>query len=443
MSFSLTRRRFIGVSGLAAALAAVTPTTACSNSDGSAGEGSGAITYWASNQGASVDDDNATLTPLLEAFTAKTGIQVNLEVIGWNDLQTRIQTAVTSGDAPDVVNIGNTWAVSLQATGAFLEFDDAAMEAVGGADKFVETALATCGAEGTTPTSLPLYGLAYGLYYNRKMFTDAGLEPPNTWEEMVAAAKRLTNPDNGIYGMAIAAGSYTENAHYAFINAAQEGEELFDSDGNPTFTGDGVVRGILRYLDLMQTDAVVNTSNAQYDNGSDSVADFANGKAAMIINQNNADTTIVANGMTTDQFGVVPYPAPANAPDDTASHVAGINIAVFANTGNRDGALQLVKYLTEAQQQATLGEQFKTLPVLKDEVPTFTDDDAEAAVFMDVYENRAKPLPLVPAEDQFESSVGQAMNDMFASVATGTVLTADDVRKALQSAQDTVSAAIG
>ena len=50
---------------------------------------------------------------------------------GNRHLQTRIQTAVTSGDAPDVVKIGNTWAVSLQATGAFLELDDEAITAVG------------------------------------------------------------------------------------------------------------------------------------------------------------------------------------------------------------------------------------------------------------------------------------------------------------------------
>ena len=61
----------------------------------------------------------------------------------------------------------------------------------------------------------------------------------------------------------------------------------------------------------------------------------------------------------------------------------------------------------------------------------------------EVYENRSKPLPLVPAEDQFESTVDQAMNDMFARIATGTVLTSDDVKTALASAQDTVSAAIG
>lgn len=442
MAHTLTRRGFVQASSLAAALAAITASSGCSGSSSSGGD-SKTLTYWASNQGTSIDADKEALTPLLETFTGDTGITVNLEVIGWNDLQTRIQTAVTSGDAPDVVNIGNTWAVSLQATGAFLELDDEAMTAVGGADKFVATALETCGAAETVPTSLPLYGLAYGLYYNRKMFSDAGLEPPRTWEEMVEAAKRLTSTATGVYGLSLAAGSYTENAHYAFINAAQNGSDLFDDQGNPTFTGQGVVDGILRYLDLMQTDKVVNTSNAQYDNGTDSVADFANGKAAMIINQNNADTTIAANGMTSEAFGVVPYPAPKAAASDVASHVAGINISVFAGTKNRDGALQLVRFLTEPAQQATLGSAFTTLPVLKDEAPTFTEDQEEITTFTEVYEKRSKPLPLVPAEDQFESTVGQAMNDMFAKIATGSVLTADDVRTALQSAQDSVSAAIG
>ena len=93
-----------------------------------------------------------------------------------------------------MLNIGNTWAASLQATDAFLPFDDDAMTAIGGKDKFVPTALATGGKEGQDPTSVPLYGLAYGLYYNKAMFAAAGVQPPKTWEEMVAAAQKLTDP---------------------------------------------------------------------------------------------------------------------------------------------------------------------------------------------------------------------------------------------------------
>ncbi|MCC2322367.1 ABC transporter substrate-binding protein [Cellulomonas xiejunii] len=431
---------------LAAASVPVLILTACSGGGGggsASGDGDVTLTYWASNQGTSLDNDKEVLTPVLEEFTEKTGVDVDLEVISWSDLQTRIQTAVTSGQAPDVVNIGNTWAVSLQATGAFLPFDDAAMEAVGGADKFVETALETGGAEGTDPTSVPLYGLAYGLYYNKAMFEDAGLQPPTTWEEMVSAAQALTDPATGVHGMALASGSYTENNHFAFINATQNGAELFDDDGNPTFTEDGVVDGIVRYLDLMQAAGVVNPSNAQYDNASLAVADFATGKAAMILNQNNANATIEANGMAPDAYGVVPFPAPADAESDVASHVAGINISIFGNTEHPDEALQLVEHMTSEDVQTTLGKPFSSLPVLKDATAVFTDDPELAETFTQIYNERSAPLPLVPAEDQFETTVGQAMNKMFATIATGGTVSAEDVREAMQTAQDQVQASVG
>ena len=433
---------------LAAASVPVLLLAACSGGGGggggsASGDGDVTLTYWASNQGTSLDNDKEVLTPVLEEFTEQTGVGVDLEVISWSDLQTRIQTAVTSGQAPDVVNIGNTGAVSLQATGAFLPLDDTAMEAIGGADKFVETALETGGAPGTDPTSVPLYGLAYGLYYNKAMFEDAGLQPPTTWEEMVSAAQALTDPATGVYGMALASGSYTENNHFAFINATQNGAELFDDDGNPTFTEDGVVDGIVRYLDLMQSAEVVNPSNAQYDNASLAVADFATGKAAMILNQNNANATIEANGMAPDAYGVVPFPAPADAESDVASHVAGINISIFENTEHPDEALQLVEYMTSEDVQTTLGKPFSSLPVLKDATAAFTDDPELAETFTQIYNERSAPLPLVPAEDQFETTVGQAMNKMFATIATGGTVTAEDVRDAMQNAQDQVQASVG
>jgi multiple sugar transport system substrate-binding protein len=429
------------VSALGISLAACGGSDSGSASGGSSNGGSGAtLTYWASNQGTSLDNDKQVLTPVLKKFTDETGIKVNLEVIGWNDLQTRIQTAITSGQAPDVVNIGNTWAASLQATDAFMPFDDAAMQAIGGKDKFVPTALATGGKEGEDPTSVPLYGLAYGLYYNKAMFAQAGLQPPKTWEEMVTAAKKLTNPSKNVWGMALAAGSYTENVHFAFINAAQNGADWFDESGKPTFTGDGNVQGVLRYLDLMQKDKVANPSNAQYDNGVKAVNDFATKKVAMVLNQNNANSSIEANGMKPTEYGVTAFPAPSGG-QDVASHVAGINLSIFKTTKNQDAALKFVKYMTDAATQTTLGKPFSALPVLNGEKPVFTSDAAQAQTFQDIYAHKSKPLPLVPAEDQFESTVGKAMNGLFSKIATGGTVSADEVKSALKTAEDQVAAA--
>ncbi|GAA4661193.1 sugar ABC transporter substrate-binding protein [Arthrobacter cryoconiti] len=426
----------------AAAIAALAITaTGCSggtSNSGSSDGGGKTLTYWASNQGTSLDNDKAVLTPELKKFEDQTGIKVNLEVIGWNDLQTRIQTAVTSGQAPDVLNIGNTWAASLQSTGAFMPFDSAAFDAIGGKDKFVKTAMDTGGMPGQDPTSVPLYGLAYGLYYNKAMFADAGLTPPTTWEEMAADATKLTSGDK--YGFSLAAGSYTENSHFAFINAAQNGADFFDSAGKPTFASDGVVDGISRYLDLMQTNKAVNPSNAQYDNGTQAINDFATGKAAMILSQNNADSSIASQGMKNDAYGVVAFPAPKGG-KQIATMVAGINMSIFKNTKNKDAALQFVKFMTSEATQGTLDKSFAALPVLNGVTPSFTDNAAEAKTFSDIYSNKSKPLPLVAAEDQFESTVGKAMNQMFATIASGGTVSKADIKAALTTAQQAVEAA--
>ena len=87
----------VAVSALGISLAACGGNNSGNASGGSSGGGNVTLKYWASNQGTSLDNDKAVLTPVLKKFTDETGIKVDLEVIGWNDLQTRIQTAITSG----------------------------------------------------------------------------------------------------------------------------------------------------------------------------------------------------------------------------------------------------------------------------------------------------------------------------------------------------------
>lgn len=435
-------RPFVALSA-AAALAVSTMLTACSGGSSASGGQQGdvkgtTLTYWASNQGTSLQNDKDVLTPELAKFQQQTGVKVNVEVIGWNDLYTRILTATTSGQAPDVLNIGNTWASSLQATGAFMDFNDQAFSDIGGKDRFLATSLTTGGATGKAPTSVPLYGLAYGLYYNKKMFADAGLKPPTTWQELETAAAKLTDPAKKVYGLSLAAGSYTENAHFAFIFGKQHGADLFNGT-KADFTSDGIVNGVQQYLDLMQKDKAVNPSNAQYNNGNQSVADFANHKAAMVLNQNNANATLAANGMKPDEYGVVAIPAPSPLPSggkDVASHVAGINVSIFKDSKHQAAAKQFVKFLTSKDEQELLDKKFAALPVVKDAALTFTSNKQQAQIFQDVLATKSAPLPLVANEGDMETVVGKALNGLFAQIATGKSVSADDIKKALSDAQD-------
>jgi len=143
---------------LVAALVAAS-LSACGGSSGSSSGGSKTLTYWASNQGPSLEADKKILQPELDKFEKQTGIKVNVEVVPWSDLLNRLLAAATSGKGPDVVNIGNTWSASLQATGAFLQFDDATIGSVGGKDRFVPAALAAAGAADKPPTAVPICSL--------------------------------------------------------------------------------------------------------------------------------------------------------------------------------------------------------------------------------------------------------------------------------------------
>jgi multiple sugar transport system substrate-binding protein len=416
--------------------------TGCTSSGGgnsSNGVSGSTITYWASNQsGTTTAADVKILTPILAHFTKETGIKVNLEVIGWGDLQNNINNAVSSGSGPDVLNIGNTWAPYLAKTGAFVPFTGKAAAAIGGTSKFIPSALATGGLAGQAPTSVPYIGLSYGLFYNKALFQKAGISgPPTTWEELQADAKKLTT--GGVYGLGLEAGSYTENVHFAFITGEQNGGSWYDSSGNPTFTTSANVNGVLRYLNLMQTDKVVSTADAEYSNGTEASADFAKGKVAMIVNQNNGNTSLTADGMSPSAYGVSNIPAPQGG-KQINSGIQGINLSIFKNSKNQAADLEFIKFMTGSYAQAAIGRPYGTIPVVKGVKPNFAADKNFMAVFQKVYNTEAAPYPLVASEGAFEQNVGAAVSGLFATIATGGTVTAADVKAALQTAQDKTTA---
>jgi multiple sugar transport system substrate-binding protein len=393
------------------------------------------LTYWASNQGASLEADKQILQPELDKFERQTGIKVTVEVVPWSDLLNRLLAAATSGTGPDVVNIGNTWSASLQATGAFIQFDDATLQTVGGKGRFVPAALAAAGATNKAPTAVPLYSLAYALYYNKQMFADAGIAaPPTTWEELVAAGKKLTGGQR--WGLAIEGANISENAHHAFTFSQQYGGEWFDAAGKPTFDTPQNVAAIKRYIDLMAVDKIANPSNAEYAQNQ-SVSDFANGKVGMLLWQ-AVGSSLKAQNMPPDAYGVAPVPFLQNPPSGgkrVNSMVAGINIAVFKHTKNRDAALQFVKFMTSDEEQVALNRTYGSLP----SVQTVSGNEAfqapEQKVLAGVLGSTAAPLPQVAQESQFETLVGTAMKELFAQVASGGQVTEDNVRKKLSDAQ--------
>jgi ABC-type glycerol-3-phosphate transport system substrate-binding protein len=417
--------------------------TACGGGSAT-GEGSNdspkTLTYWASNQGASIEIDKKVLQPELDKFEKRTGIKVELEVVPWSDLLNRILTATTSGQGPDVLNIGNTWSASLQSTGALLPWDEKNFAKIGGRDRFVDSALGSTGVSGEDPAAVPLYSMAYALYYNKKIFADAGIaRPPATWAELVDAGKRIQKQGKQVLGAEGA--NVAENIHHVFVFAKQHGADFFTPDGKPDFTNEGVVKAVEQYVDLMAEDKVIPAGNAEYAQNQ-SVSDFAKGRTAMLLWQ-SASANLKSQGMSEDAYGIAPVPVQSGTPGtgtQVNSMVAGINLAVFKNTDNLDGATEFVKFMTSDEEQKILNKAYSSIPPVKAAQSDPAFSTPANTVLKDTLARSAAALPQVPDESQFETAVGTAVKELFADAAAGRPVTAESVKAKLEKAQQQMPA---
>jgi len=420
---------------LAAALAAV-PLAACGGSSGTSSAAHPTLTYWATNQGTSLQDDRQVLGPQIAKFTKQTGIKVNFEVIPWTTVLNQITAATVSGKGPDVLNIGNTWSPSLQATGALLPFTSSVMSQIGGSSRFLAGSLSATGAPGKPPTAVPLYSLAYGLYYNKALFAAAGISrPPTTWAELVADGKKLTTSSH--WGLSIEGGSVAENIHMAFELSQQQGGQFFDAAGKPTFDTPQNVAAVKQMMDFIQTDKITNPSDAQYSKGTEALVDYATGKTAMVIWQ-AASGSLKQLGMNAADIGVAPVPLPSPMPSGgktVTSMVAGINMAVFKNTKNMSAALQFVKFMTSTPEQESLNGTYGSLPTVSAAYSDPVFHTTAVNTFRSILTSSAAPMPPVAQESAFETAVGTAIIHLYASAATGKAVTDSMIAQALSQAQ--------
>jgi multiple sugar transport system substrate-binding protein len=105
MNRKLTRQEFLKVGGGAFVGTSVLGLAGCGAGGGTS---SGSLSYWASQQAPTIAQDKQILGKVAKEFKKQTGVAVNVKVIGWEDLWNRITTAISSGQGPDVLNIGNT-----------------------------------------------------------------------------------------------------------------------------------------------------------------------------------------------------------------------------------------------------------------------------------------------------------------------------------------------
>jgi multiple sugar transport system substrate-binding protein len=127
--------------------------------------------------------------------------------------------------------------------------------------------------------SLPWSVDYFILYYNKEMFAKKGVSVPKTMDEMAAAAEKLNDPTNGVYGFT---GRGLRNANMTlwtnfFLNY---GGEFLDAKGNILTDGPEAIEATKMYQRLLTKTAPPGVAGF---NWMESMASLTQGRAAMWI----------------------------------------------------------------------------------------------------------------------------------------------------------------
>ena len=120
-------------------------------------------------------------------FTEKTKAQVKVEYQQWANRYTRLDTALAGSGAPDVVELGNTDMPKYVFDGAFAEINKSAFE---NASTWLRGLADPCTLDGKA-YCVPYYAGARVLIYRTDLLQKSGLQPPKTYDELLAAAEKL------------------------------------------------------------------------------------------------------------------------------------------------------------------------------------------------------------------------------------------------------------
>ncbi|MFJ4868376.1 extracellular solute-binding protein [Streptomyces sp. NPDC088757] len=180
---------------VALAVTVVLAATACSGSDDpKASGGPEKVTVWIMKD--SVTD--AFLDRFRTGFEAEHGdIDLDIQIQEWEGIGEKVTAALASKDAPDVIEVGNTQVAQYAASGGVRDLSDKVAE-LNGADWL--PGLAEPGKVDGKQYGIPWYGASRVVIYHKDLFAKAGVTPPKTQEEWLAATAKLDEgKTQGIY----------------------------------------------------------------------------------------------------------------------------------------------------------------------------------------------------------------------------------------------------
>jgi multiple sugar transport system substrate-binding protein len=284
------------------------------------------------------------------------GIKVEYREIQFDDVVSEAMRAYSTGQAPDIITVDNPDHALFSSHGAFLDLTDMIAKS-----SVVKTSNYFPGPLKSVMWKDKYYGIpkatnTIALYYNKDMFKAAGLDPskpPQTWDELIADAKKLTNPSKNVYGITFSAKA-NEEGTFQFLPWVQMAGGSYDH-----INTDGAVKALTTWKEIL--DQKLASPDTLTRSQWDATATFNAGNAAMAISG-----PWEIDRMLTDakfDWGVALLPVPEEGAK-RSSAMGDYNWAIFANTKHPQEAFKVLEYFVS--QDDKMFKNFGQLPARSD-----------------------------------------------------------------------------
>jgi multiple sugar transport system substrate-binding protein len=333
-----------------------------------------------------IDKFNAEHTGIKAAYVLQQG------------MEQKLLTAIVGGGVPDVL-IWDRFQTSLYAPkGALMAVDSFVSKDGLDLNIFYEEAVEEMRYNGN------LYGLPFvvdnrALFYNKELFREAGLDPerpPQTWDELEAAAIKLTKWEGG---KLTRAGFALNDVGLFNTWILQAGGDMLTEDLQNTAFNSPAGLAVLQYWDkLLNKSKVYAVGFAS--NLAEGEDPFVTGKIAIKWDGPWAISTLERYAETLD-YGVAPLPAGPGG--HRGARMGGFGMAIAKGAKNADQGWELVKYLTaDKENNRNIARATGNIPANRQAAQY--DDFQKDPHFRGIVENMefAKIRPPVPGYSQIE-----------------------------------------
>ena len=362
--------------------------------------------------GSMTDQYVAAFRVLVPQFAELSGANLTLDELGYVDLyQKLIADFVGQTGNYDLMTVDIVWSGEFGQNEYTLPLDDfmARDEAELQLDDILPVAW-TLGEWQGEHVAYPLAGYANVLNYRKDLLAAAGIEPPKTQEELLAAAQQLTDADNSVFGIALlgAKGPAVAQDYMAWVQ--QHGGRILDDEGKPALNTPENVE-ILKFFGELFNYAPAGSTDYWWDQRETT---FRNGNAVMMEGwsiaragyENPEISTVVGN------VDITQAPVSAGLEPKYGFGGWGIGINADSTPEEQECAWQFVKWLTspEIQKEWLIND---GAPIRRS---TMTDPDVVAAypwmpLLLDSFEKGDGDYrPRIPQYSIIENALGTHVN---------------------------------